>query len=98
MDGEHESEDVAFELFERFNSAETVGPDVVRIHLGPNGDLLSTSSELVDDHTPSMYYPGLEVLRPPEDVRTTLQTELRELDRLMPMADLVSYQTAAEPG
>lgn len=98
MDGNlepEEQEDVAFEHFKRH--IDSLGPDVVWIHVGPGGDLISTSSNPIQDPTSDMYYPPLDLIQRPADVQAILRSGLRELDRLMSSVDLVSYQTEGQP-
>lgn len=78
----------------------SLAPEITFVHLTFEGDLISAMDPLADplrDHTQCPYYPPLELIQGPEEIRTIVRTDLRELDRLAVNVDLVSYQTASEP-
>jgi hypothetical protein len=96
MDDNEEEEETAVEHLKKH--IDTLGPDVTFVHLSPGGDLVSTSTSPDHDQTMCVYYPPLALVQPPDgDVQTIVRTELRELDRLGPNIDLVSYQTGTKP-
>ncbi|OHF00898.1 hypothetical protein CORC01_03726 [Colletotrichum orchidophilum] len=94
MDEEQDSEDLAIENLKKH--IDTLPPDVYAIHISPDGSLTSMSTDPEDDETTSVYYPPLEELQRPEGIRTIIRSDLKEIDRLSPNVDLVSYQ--ADPG
>ncbi|KAI1349622.1 hypothetical protein F5Y01DRAFT_288732 [Xylaria sp. FL0043] len=89
MDEEQESEDVAVEHLKKHIN--DIGPGVYAIHLSPDGTIISTSTDPEDDATACPYYPPLQDVHRPDHIETVLRSELRELDRLSPNVDLVSY-------
>lgn len=93
MDEDQDSEDVALNYFKKH--AESLGPDVTQIHLAPNGDVVSLSTDPMLDTTLTIYYPSLDLIKAPKGVhvQTVLRSDLRELDRFCSNVDLVSYQT-----
>lgn len=97
MDEVQDSEDVAIEHLKKHIDA--LGPDVYAIHLSPNGDLISVSTNPDDDETFCVHHPSLEEVQRPGWVQTVSRSELREQERLSPNVDLVSYAPfeGAEP-
>ncbi|KAF2972955.1 hypothetical protein GQX73_g621 [Xylaria multiplex] len=90
MDEEQYSEDVAVEHLKKH--IDTLGSDVYAIHISPeDGSLISVSTDPKDDETTCVYHPPLQEMQRPDWVKTVLRSELRELDRLSPNVDLVSY-------
>lgn len=66
--------------------------DVCAIEVSKDrGEIVSVSSDPEDDETPFPHFPPLEDLQL-HGVETVLRSELREVDRLGPNVDLVSYQ------
>lgn len=92
MDGKHESEDLAIEHLKKHIHA--LSPDVYEIYVAQDGSLISTSTDPRDDKTLCPYYPPLDQLPPLllEEFKTVTRFDLREIDRLGPNVDLVSYQ------
>ena len=89
MDEEQESEDVAVGHLKKHIDA--LGPDIYAIHLSPDDELVSVSTNPEDDETTCVYYPPLQAFSLHDRVKTVLRSELIELDRLTPNVDLVSY-------
>ncbi|KAH6635008.1 hypothetical protein B0J18DRAFT_462149 [Chaetomium sp. MPI-SDFR-AT-0129] len=74
---------------------DTLADDVTMIRIDlETGDLLSVSTDPVDDMTEWVYYPSPDLARRPDGLQTILRSELRELDRFTPCVDLVSYQAS----
>ena len=75
---------------------DSLGPDVHTIEVSQDGELVNVSSKSEDDETRYICYPLLQDLQKPKihepRIRTVLRAELRELDRLGPNVDLVSYR------
>ncbi|KAI0967061.1 hypothetical protein F4678DRAFT_258311 [Xylaria arbuscula] len=94
MDEEQDSEDVAVEHLKKHIN--TLTPGVFAIHLSQDGTIISTSTDPQDDETKCVYYPPLQQVRQPDHIETILRSELRELDRLSPNVDLVSYAPSTE--
>ncbi|KAI3527552.1 hypothetical protein CSPX01_16873 [Colletotrichum filicis] len=90
MDGQQESEDLAVEILKKI--IDTLPADVYAIKVSPEGSLISMSNDPEDDETFCVYYPPLEEVQRPEGIRTIIRSELKEIDRLGPDTDLVSYQ------
>jgi serine/threonine protein kinase len=95
MDEEQETADLALEHLRKH--VDGLGPDVTLVHVAPNGDLISVSSDPMHDTTDCIYYPPAALVQRPEGVQTILRSDLRELDRFIGNVDLVSYQTETEP-
>lgn len=95
MDEELESEDPAFEQLIKF--IDDLAPNVYAIHVSSNGDLLSTSTDSKDDETRCVYYPPLDKIQRPDDVKVVSRGELEELDRLGANVDLVVHPQSSEP-
>jgi len=93
MDEEQDEEDLAIKYLGKH--IDTLGPEVVAIHVSQDGELISTSSDPDDDKTTCVYHPPLEHLQPPVHVRTILRSELREVDRTQVNVDLVSYTSSS---
>lgn len=68
-----------------------LGPDVYAIDVSEAGDLLPVSTHPDHDETSCPHYPPLQELQRPDPVKTVSRSDLRELDRLGPNVDLVSY-------
>ncbi|KAL2126692.1 hypothetical protein VTI74DRAFT_389 [Chaetomium olivicolor] len=96
MDGEQETEDLAMKHLR--THIEDLASDVTFIHVAPDGELLSVSNDPFHDVTCTVYYPPPGLIDPPSRgaVQTVVRSELRELDRLGPHIDLVSYQINGE--
>lgn len=94
MDEEQESEEVAIEHLKKHIDA--LGPEVYAIHLSPEGELISVSTDFKDDEMTCVYYPPLQAVLPSDRVKTVLRSELLELDRLSPNVDLASYTLCAD--
>ncbi|KAI3391221.1 hypothetical protein diail_7752 [Diaporthe ilicicola] len=82
-------EDLAIEYLRRY--FDNLGTDVYAIEVSNDGELVSVSSDPDDDKTLCPHFPPLRDLQL-DRVETVLRSELRELDRLGPNVDLVSYQ------
>ncbi|KAL7918878.1 hypothetical protein ACQKWADRAFT_302785 [Trichoderma austrokoningii] len=95
MDEELESEDPACEYLAKY--IDDLAPDVYAIHVSSNGDLISTSTDPNDDKTRCVYYPKLDTIQRPKDVRVISRSELEELDRLGANVDLVVCPQSSEP-
>ena len=80
-DEEQDSEDIAIG---------SLGPEVYRIRISREGELLSTYTAPEDDHTRCAHYPPVSDLQYVE-VDSVQRLELEELDRLGPDVDLVAY-------
>ncbi|KAG8156761.1 hypothetical protein KVR01_013366 [Diaporthe batatas] len=86
-----EDEDLAIEYLKRH--IDDLGTDVCSIEVSKgSGELVSVSSDPNDDQTLFPYYPPLQDSQLIDSVETIMRSELRELDRLGPNVDLVSYQ------
>lgn len=68
-------------------------PDVYKIHVSLNGDLLKVSTDPKDDEWVCLHRPKIEELQlqTPLGIETIVRTELHELSRMAPQLDLVSY-------
>ncbi|EXV01836.1 protein kinase-like domain protein [Metarhizium robertsii] len=94
MDEEQDSEDAALTHLKKH--IDTLGPEVYAIHVSPDGELVSVSTNPEDDRTMCVYYPPLEAIQRPDHVKTVLRSHLLELDRLTPNVDLVSYMPCTD--
>ncbi|KAF6824621.1 hypothetical protein CMUS01_10148 [Colletotrichum musicola] len=92
MDEEQESADLAIEHLKRH--IDGISPDTYAIHVSRDGSLISTSTNPEDDETTCAYYPPLWSLQRPDGIETITRTDLKEIDRLTPHVDLVSYDTS----
>ncbi|KAH7316993.1 hypothetical protein B0I35DRAFT_451778 [Stachybotrys elegans] len=95
MDEELEEADPALEHLAKH--VDNLAPDVVAIHVSPEGALISTSTRPEDDETFCPWYPPLGTIERPDGIGTILRSDLEELDRLGPMVDLVTPLRAPEP-
>ena len=95
MDEELESEDPAFELLARH--IDDLAPNVYEVHVSPDGDLISISTDPKDDETCCVYYPPLDSIQRPKDVKVVSRSNLKEIDRLGPNVDLVVCPQSSEP-
>ncbi|KAM5356871.1 hypothetical protein ACJ41O_003517 [Fusarium nematophilum] len=92
MDEYQEEEDQAITHLKKH--IDKLGPDVVGIHVAPDGELLSVSTNPDEDQTMAVYYPPLDEIRKPAwGVKTILRSELHERDRFGPNVDLVAYSS-----
>ena len=89
MDEAQESEDTAIRHLRRH--IDSLGPDVLEIHLSQDGELVSLSTNPEDDHTFYAYHPPLRAIQPLDRVKSVLRSDLLELDRVAQNVDLVSY-------
>lgn len=89
MDGEIEDDQVAREHLRKH--ADNLAPDVVKIHVSPQGDLMSVSTDPDDDDTFCPFYPPLALAQHPDGTQVILRSDLEELDRLGPLVDLVRH-------
>lgn len=89
MDGEHDDESLAIEHLSRHSSK--LPTSVYRIHVSPLGNIISTSTNPLDDQGYCVHYPRFEELCLSKGVQTIPRDELEELDRLGPDVDLVAY-------
>lgn len=96
MDEEQEEDDLAIQLLGRH--VDDLDPQVVEIHISNDGDLISTSSDPDDDKTQAVNYPPLIRIGKPESVKTIYRRDLRELDRLHPEVDKVTYTQPSVQG
>ncbi|OIW22801.1 hypothetical protein CONLIGDRAFT_586688 [Coniochaeta ligniaria NRRL 30616] len=87
MDEEQKEEDRAIECLKKH--VDSLEPDVYLIYVSKDGELISTSTDIRDDHTSCVYYPPLRDLQLPDGIQTVRRSELEELDRLGPNVDLV---------
>ena len=91
FDGDDGSE-VARETLEKH--IRKLAPDVNTITVSGNGDLISVSTNPRDDGTLEVYYPPVTELDPMRfQTRILLRTDLIEIERLGPDADLGFYHT-----
>jgi serine/threonine protein kinase len=98
MDEQQESPDAAIGHLHKHIDA--LGPDVYAVHISLDGKLISSSTNPEDDQTMCVYYPPLQDIQCPSHIKTVIRSDLLELDRFGPTADLVSYMPspdAAEP-
>ncbi|KAF7552898.1 hypothetical protein G7046_g7260 [Stylonectria norvegica] len=96
MDEEQESEDLAIEHLKKH--IDNLAPGIFGIHVSQEGELLSVSTNPIDDAWLCVHYPPLDELQPSvRHVPTILRSELRERDRLGPNVDLVSYTPECTP-
>lgn len=63
------------------------------IHVSQDGHLLSTSNDSTQDETFCTYYPALEYVTVPTNVKKVHRTDLVEVDRLGPNVDLMCYSS-----
>lgn len=70
---------------------DSLAPNVYAIEVSKDGELIAVSSNPRDDSTEVPFFPRLQDLRYPW-IRTVTRRELRELDRIRPNLDLVSYR------
>jgi hypothetical protein len=62
MDGEQEDEKLAIEQLRKH--IDDLGPDVYEVHIAPDGNLLSQSTDPNDDATACPWYPSTETVGP----------------------------------
>ncbi|TWU75154.1 hypothetical protein ED733_003657 [Metarhizium rileyi] len=74
MDEELESEDPAFEQL--IKHIDGLAPNVYAIHVSSNGDLISTSTDPKDDETRCVYYPPLDTIQRPEEIKVVSREKL----------------------
>ncbi|KAI1142884.1 hypothetical protein F5Y05DRAFT_408333 [Hypoxylon sp. FL0543] len=89
MDGEQDDESIAIEHLSRYS--DQLSPDIHRIYISQNGEIISTYTDAKNDQTQCAHYPFLREIVLPEGVETIRRDELEELDRLGPDVDLVTY-------
>ncbi|KAI0193111.1 hypothetical protein F4808DRAFT_475405 [Astrocystis sublimbata] len=89
MDGEQDEDAIAIKHFSRHSSK--LPPNVHRIHISDDGEVISVYTDLEDDQNPCIHYPLLSDISIPEGILTVRRDELEELDRLGPLVDLVRY-------
>lgn len=70
---------------------DNLGPDVHAITVSQDGELVTVSSNPYNDETTCPPVPALQDLQNPR-VKTVRRAELRELDRIAPNVDLVSFR------
>jgi hypothetical protein len=89
MDGEQDDDNIAIEHFGRYSSQ--LSPDVYRIYVSHDGEIISTYTDSKDDQNYCVHYPFLHEILLPEGIQTVRRDELEELERLGPDVDLVAY-------
>ncbi|KAI1391803.1 uncharacterized protein F4822DRAFT_388479 [Hypoxylon trugodes] len=96
MDEEQEDEDTAIQHLKKH--LDTLGPDVFHVHLSPDGDIISTSTDPMDDQTWYIPYPPeKEITRKCHGLKEVLRSELLEIDRISMGVDHVSYIPESDP-
>lgn len=68
---------------------DSLEPDVCAIHVSQDGQLRSTSNDPSEDETFCTYFPALELVPQPANVKTIHRADLVEVDRLGPNVDLM---------
>ncbi|KAH7162043.1 hypothetical protein B0J13DRAFT_430467 [Dactylonectria estremocensis] len=95
MEGEVDVQDVAIEQLRKH--IDYLPPDVFRICVSKEGKLLWTFADPVYDSTRCPYYPPVSATQHPEGIQTVLRSDLEELDRIVPLVDLVRCLRSTEP-
>lgn len=72
--------------------ADFLSPEVRAVTVDENGLLAGVSTDPEEDDTPFVAYPPISVVGSLADCRRVQYSKLRELDRLGPGVDLVSYE------
>lgn len=65
--------------------------DIFAFNVSEDGELKSVSKDPEDDETECPHCPDLDEVKCPKDMQTVSRGQLREIDRLGPNVDLVSY-------
>ncbi|KAJ6036236.1 hypothetical protein N7540_000515 [Penicillium herquei] len=85
-----EDEDIELSVFAPF--ADYLSPEVRSITVDDDGLLFGVSRDPEDDNTPYVAYPPLAICDTLSHSQKIQYSELKELDRLSPFVDLVSYK------
>lgn len=75
------------------NYADGLDPSVGAVNISAGGDIVSCSSNPFKDSDQVVWYPSLQQIQCSPHTSTICRTALRELDRLAPNVDLVTYTT-----
>lgn len=94
MDGEQDDESLAIEHFSRHS--DQLSPDIHRIYISHNGQIISTYANSKNDPTCCVHYPPLHDACFPDGVQTVRRDKFEELERLGPDTDLVAYSPYIE--
>ncbi|KAL7947552.1 hypothetical protein V8C42DRAFT_343489 [Trichoderma barbatum] len=95
MNEKLESEDPAIEQL--IQHIDSLPPNVYAIHVSPNGEFISISTDPKEDETPCVYYPPLNRTQYPENLKIVTRSDLEESDRLGPKIELVVCPHSPEP-
>ncbi|CAG9940167.1 unnamed protein product [Clonostachys rosea f. rosea IK726] len=89
MSQELDDEEPAIEQLKKH--IDEIDSEIFLIHVSPSGRLLSSSKDPKYDQAMSVYYPPIKEVTPVEGRDPIRRSELIEIDRLGPGADLVSH-------
>jgi hypothetical protein len=89
LDGEQEDDNVAIEHYSRLSNQ--LARNVHRVDVSDTGEIISTYTDLKNNHNLCVQYPPFSNISVPPGILTARRNELEELDRPGPLVDLVSY-------